>query len=48
MKSNRTKHTVLGVQAFDDAGHWTYQPSNSDELTNVTGNRVVVDVAHTW
>jgi hypothetical protein len=37
---------VLGVRAFDDAGHWAYQPSNSSELTNVTGYRTFRQVAY--
>ncbi|GAB2609664.1 hypothetical protein GCM10027269_77400 [Kribbella endophytica] len=37
---------VLGVRAFDDAGHWAYQPPNGDELTNVTGYRTFRQVAY--
>ncbi|ONI74598.1 hypothetical protein BWI15_13520 [Kribbella sp. ALI-6-A] len=37
---------VLGVNEFDDAGHWAYQPSRSDELTNVTGYRTFRQIAY--
>ncbi|WP_198675909.1 AMIN-like domain-containing (lipo)protein [Kribbella monticola] len=37
---------ILSVPTYDDAGHSTYNPANSDELTNVSGFRTFRQVAY--
>lgn len=37
---------MLGVRAFDEAGHWAFQPPDQPELANVTGYRTFRQVEY--